>query len=91
MVCQRIYRVDDFWSIPGVAQVIQGDFGVFNHIVQHGGRLAHRIGKPKHYAQSVKHIGLCLGGRVPGTPVQPCGQRDRILNRRLNFIDAPRC
>jgi hypothetical protein len=27
---------------------------VLNHIVQHGGRLVQRIGKPKHDAQSVK-------------------------------------
>jgi hypothetical protein len=89
VVCQSIDRVDDFWSIPGAAEVVQGDFGVLNHIVQRGGRLVQRIGKPKHYAQSVKNIGFRLRGRVSGTPVQPCGQRDRILSGRLNLMYAP--
>ena len=91
MVCQSIDRVDDFWSIPGVAEIVQSDFSVLNHIVQDGSRLVHRIGELKHHAQSVKDIGLGLGGRVSGTPVQPRGQRDCILNGRLNLIHAPRC
>jgi hypothetical protein len=60
-VRQSVDRVDNFWSIPGVAEVVQGDFGVLNHIMQHGGHLVHRIGKLEHYAQSMKDMGLGRG------------------------------
>ncbi|HEY6426555.1 MAG TPA: hypothetical protein VIX84_04930 [Acidimicrobiales bacterium] len=60
MWCRSIDGGDDFWSIPGGAKVVQGGLGVLNHIVQHGGPLVDRIGKPKHHAQSVKYVGLRL-------------------------------
>ena len=91
MVCQSVDRVDDFWSIAGLAETVQIDLSVLNYIVQDGGHLVHRIGELKHYAQSVKDIGLGLRGRVSGTPVQPRRKRDRILNGRLNLIHAPKC
>ena len=91
MVSQSVDRIDNFWSIASLAEVVQSDFSVFNHIVQDGGHLVHRIGELKHYAQSVTNVGLGLGGRVSGTPVQSRGKRDRILNGRLNLIHALKC
>ncbi len=45
---------DDFWSIPDIAEVVQGDVGVLNHIVQHGGHLVHWIDTLKLHPQRVK-------------------------------------
>jgi hypothetical protein len=70
--------------------LVQGDVSVLNHILQHGGRLVHRVGKMKHYAQSMKKIGLGLGGRISGAAAQPRSQRNRIFNGRLNLMHPPR-